>query len=77
MNKWLKSPVWGQLEHMEPRDAMERVIASMVVLTGLLVTLLILIAIPGSGSSAFAIGLGIISVMLALRSLAIGNMSDA
>ena len=77
MNKWLKSPVWGQLEHMEPRDALERVMASMIILVGLLVTLLILIVLPGSGGSAFAIGFGIISIMLAIRSLAIGNMPDA
>ncbi len=76
MNKWLKSPVWGQLEHMEPTSAMERVIASMLVLVGLLVTLLILIVMLGSPSQAFAIGFGSIAIMLAVRSLLIGNKLD-
>ncbi|WP_369625190.1 hypothetical protein [Marinobacterium sp. BA1] len=61
---------------MDTHDALERVIASMLILVGLLVTLLILIVMPGSPSSAFAIGFGSIAIMLSVRSLLIGNKLD-
>lgn len=72
MRKWLKSPVFGALEHMHPRDALERVLASVIVLIGVLVALLIMIAQPGRSLSALAVGCSLISIGFVIRSFAIG-----
>lgn len=72
---WLKNPLFKQLEHMHPRDALERLIGSLIVLVGLAVILTLLMVYPERPFSAIAIGLSLTGTMLSARAfLLLNNM---
>ena len=70
---WLKNPLLKQLEHMHPRDALERLIASLIVLVGLAVILALLMAYPERPLPAIAIGLSLTGIMLSVRAFLLLN----
>jgi len=61
--------VFKPLEHIEPFGALERVIASILVLLGGLITLGLVLFKPNAYLAAIACGLGFISISIAVRAL--------
>ena len=61
--------VFKPLEHMEPFWALERIVASILVLLGCLITLGFVLFKPDAYLASIACGLGFISMSFAIRAL--------